>query len=274
MKIALEIGDLTQYKADAVVVNLFEGVTQPGGGTGAVDQALNGLISEELKQGQAFTGKLGETLVLPTGGKIPARYVVIVGLGKSEKFKGHAIRRASAAAIRACLKLKVKTVSTILHGAGIGGFDSEQSARLVAEGSLLGAYKFKLRKTQSKPEDAEIEIESVTIVERDSQKRDALTRGVRLGTEIARATNQAREWVFDSANNITPQFLADAAQSLAKGRVTCKILEQPELEKLKLGAFLNVAKGSVEPPKLVHLTYTPPGTIRKKVTLVGKRHYV
>ena len=39
MEIKVQSGDIASVAADAIVVNLFEGVTAPGGGTGAVDQA-------------------------------------------------------------------------------------------------------------------------------------------------------------------------------------------------------------------------------------------
>src|SRR5690349_20874169 len=98
MQVQAVQGDITQFKADAVIVNLFEGVTTPGGGTGAVDQALGGILSQELQaNAKAFKGKLGETWVLPTYGKLPARFVIIVGLGKQEDMKALQLRRASAA---------------------------------------------------------------------------------------------------------------------------------------------------------------------------------
>src|SRR4051812_13590526 len=103
MQISSREGDLAQAKADVLIVNLFEGVTQPGGGTGAVDAALDGVISREIK-GQHFKGKLGETLLISTAGKIGAPYVLVVGLGKSEKLCALNLRRASAAAVRACGK--------------------------------------------------------------------------------------------------------------------------------------------------------------------------
>ncbi|MCA9841467.1 MAG: leucyl aminopeptidase, partial [Cyanobacteria bacterium HKST-UBA03] len=70
MAVTVESGDITQVQADVVVVNLFEGVTEPSGGTGAVDAALGHLITDELAQSQAFKGKLGDTLCLHTHGKL------------------------------------------------------------------------------------------------------------------------------------------------------------------------------------------------------------
>ena len=74
-------GDLAQWNGDAVVVNLFEGVTAPGGGTGAVNAALGGAVSALIAD-KEITGKLGETAVIHTLGKAPAKRVLVVGLGK------------------------------------------------------------------------------------------------------------------------------------------------------------------------------------------------
>ena len=42
MQIKVQSGDIATFQADAIVVNLFEGIDSPGGGTGAVDEALGG----------------------------------------------------------------------------------------------------------------------------------------------------------------------------------------------------------------------------------------
>ncbi len=273
MKINLEIASITDFKADAIIVNLFEGVTQPAGGTGAVDKALDGGISNELQHGATFKGKLGETMVFSTLGKLPARYVILVGLGKQEEFKSRELRRASAAAIRACDKLKVKTAGTLLHGAGIGNIPAEVAARLLTEGSLLGSYRFTLRKTAKEDGNSDtpgFSVETLTLVENDASKKAQIEEGIRVGTVIADATNLARDLVFDSANHVNPTFMAQTAQSVAGAKVSCKVYEQDEIEKLGMGSFLNVAKGSIQPPKLIHMTYKPNGAPRKKVTLVGK----
>ena len=68
MEIRVEAGDITQSPAKAIVVNLFEGVKSPGGGTGAVDKALDGGISALIKEGEV-KGKAGEmTVVHSLGG--------------------------------------------------------------------------------------------------------------------------------------------------------------------------------------------------------------
>lgn len=275
MQVQAVQGSIAQFQADAIIVNLFEGVTLPGGGTGAVDQALGDILSQELQASKkSFKGKLGETLVLPTYGKLPARYVIIVGLGKQEDMKSFQLRRASAAAIRACQKLKVKTAGTLLHGAGIGGYDVSAAARLLGEGALMGSYRFTKRKgTKSNEENGESnpakeEFETLTIVEHSGEKLILIEEGLRLAQAIAQSTNLARDWVNDSANHVTPTFLKEQAEQIPG--LTCKVLNFEQIQQLGMGAFTLVAQGSEQPAYLIHLTYKPEGDVKKKVALVGK----
>ena len=110
-------GNVAQQQTDCIVVNLFEGVMTPGGATGAVDKALEGAISNLIAGGD-FTGKAGTTALLYTNGKLPAARVLVVGLGKAEKFDRKGVRKAAATVQQALRKLKgVKTYATIVHGA-------------------------------------------------------------------------------------------------------------------------------------------------------------
>src|SRR3990167_1920355 len=71
MEIQVRAGDIAASDAACIVVNLFEGVSVPGGGTGAVDRALAGMISELIASGD-IRGKWGELTLLHTRGRLPA----------------------------------------------------------------------------------------------------------------------------------------------------------------------------------------------------------
>ncbi len=99
MKIQATTGQLETTSTDALIVNLFQGVTSPGGATGAVDKALGGAISDLIAQGD-LTGKSGEVIVLYPRGSVPAKRVLVAGLGKQADFDAEvasfaAFRRAS-----------------------------------------------------------------------------------------------------------------------------------------------------------------------------------
>ena len=141
IEISVSKGLLEETPANVLVVNLFEGVKIPAGATGAIDIALDGLISKFIIAKEGFDGKFGKMYLLPTYGKIAAEKVLLVGLGKNKDFTPNRLRELSAKIIKKCRKMgNAKKVISVLHGAGIGGYDPEISARMIAEGTLIGSY--------------------------------------------------------------------------------------------------------------------------------------
>ena len=93
-------GDIAHVIADTLIVNLFAGVIDPAGATGALDAALGGAISRAIAAGDV-KGKPNEVTVLyPAPGTVGAARVIVVGLGAAESFTIERARQASGAAIR------------------------------------------------------------------------------------------------------------------------------------------------------------------------------
>lgn len=270
MKVAVKTGDLNKTPCDLLVVNLFEGVKTAGRATGAVDKALGGLLSEVMRD-EHFEGKESQTLLVHTHGKIPAKRVLVVGLGKQNEFTKEIVRRVTATSLKQARQVSAKRVASLLHGAGVGGLDPEESARAMTEGSLLADYRYLKHKGEEvRKEEEKRSIAEFVIVERDTSKAKKAKRGVELGTIEAEATIYARDLVNEPAAQLTPTKLAEEAKGLADGKlITAKILDRQACEKLGMGAFLGVAKGSDEEPKFIHLSYKP-SKPKKKVVLVGK----
>lgn len=267
MDVKVITGDITSIKADAIVVNLFEGIEHPGGATGAVDRTLDKAITALIKQGE-FKGKFNEISIIHSLGKVPARIVAIVGLGKKEDFTLDRIRTLAAELSRSLRKLNCRRIATIVHGAGIGGVEPEAAAQAMTEGSLLGLYRFRKHITK---ENENQEVAELLIVERDAVKLPALKRGCRRGEIFAEATNMARDWINEPANYMTPADLAKVAQKLAKAHgLDLTVLDRAQMEKEGMGSFLGVAQGSCQPPKLIVLSYR--GDKKSRVTsgFIGK----
>ncbi len=244
--------DVARVETPALIVNLFEGVTTPGGATGAVDKALDGAISRLIADGE-IKGKKGEIRLIHTFGKIPANRVLVLGLGKSDAFDEDSVRRLMAQACRYLRNLGVKQVATIAHGAGIAGMDAESSAQAIAEGSILGLYRFQRHKTKN---DNKSDIEELQIVERDTSKTAALQAGAERGSVVAEAACMARDLVNEPANVMTPTRLAEEAVQVAGAHgLEVEVLERDDMRKLGMGVLLGVAQGSHEPPKFIILRY-------------------
>lgn len=115
MQIRAIAKDITKVKADALIVNLFEGVKRPSGATGAVDKALNGAITKLIAGGE-IKGKVAETTVIHVFGQLPADRVAVLGLGPARSFDVDTARRAMGAACRALRERGVTRIATVLHG--------------------------------------------------------------------------------------------------------------------------------------------------------------
>jgi leucyl aminopeptidase len=273
-KVNVVAGDVTSHKTSAVVVNLFQGVTVPGGATGAVDAALEGAISSLIADGEV-KGKLGELTLVHTLGRIPASRVVVVGLGKSHDFDAGVARRVCGDVARFLRRKGVSEFATIAHGAGIGGLDAGASAQAIAEGTLLGLYKFDSYRSNGNGGDAGgdgASINQVTIVERNSERIDALQAGVSVGRVLAESTMLARDLVNHPANVMTPTRMADAAREIASEvGLELDVMDRDRMTEHGMGALLGVAQGSEEPPKLIVLTYRgDPDDPDNNLGLVGK----
>ena len=260
-------GNIAEREDAAIVVNLFEGVSQPGGATGAVDSALGGALTELIREGD-ITGKRGECTLLYSLGRLPARRVVVAGLGKQPDFDGDVAREVNAEVARLLSAKAVESYSTILHGAGIGGLDVAVSAQAATEGVGLGLYSFDKYKSDS--EDSSIE--KVNIIEFDQSKLVAITQGVNRGTQIAEAVNLAREMGNEPANYMTPTRMAEIALDVAReSGMELTVLERSDAERLGMGAYAGVAQGTEEPPKFIVIRYDgDPDRPENNVGLLGK----
>jgi len=265
LEIKVIVGDIAQIEVDAIVVNLFEGVEQPGGATAAVDEALDGAISSLISRGE-IKGKFGEVNIVHTFGKLPAEIVAIAGLGKRQDFNADKVRRVAGEFCRVLRKLNCHKIATILHGAGMGGIGLESSAEAIAEGALLGLYSFTKYK---KPEYGDIE--EMLIVIREKGKGPILEPAIGRGKLVASATNAARDMVNEPANYMTPSQMAEAAKEIAsKCNLEFKVFDREDMEAMGMEALLGVAKGSNQPPKLITLSYKGDERSEKALGFLGK----
>ncbi len=268
MKFEVAAGDISIRDTDAIVVNLFEGVTRPGGATGAVDSALDGAITRLIADGE-IKGKRGEVTIIHTLGKIAPARVVVAGLGKSSDFDAEAVRSISGETARRLQKIGVSRFSTIAHGAGIGGMDAAQSAQAIVEGTVLGLYDFDRFKSSK---DGEKAVETVEIVEFDASKLATLQLGVDRGLIQADAVTICRNMVNEPGNRMTPSRMAERALKAAHDSgLGIEVFDTADLEALGMGAFLGVAQGSKEPPKLIVMKYEgDPDNPDNNLAIVGK----
>ena len=268
MELEVIQGDITQTAADCIVVNLFEDVSEPRGATGALDQALGGAISFLLRT-QDFSGEAGTTALLYTQEGFVAPRVLVVGLGKAEKFDVHAARKAAAVAAKALGKLKrVERFATVLHGSGAGGLDVQVAAQALAVGTQLALYHSPQYKREVKRKGPSTGV----IVEFDGARIAQIEAGVRAGEAVAQGVLAARNYVSEPPNILFPAEFARRVELMAtEVGLQCTVLDEKKMGELGMNILLAVSQGSRRAPKLIILEHAPDGTAEDApLVLVGK----
>ena len=271
MNLSVVQGSIQEMTADALIVNFFEGATEPGGATSAVDQALNGAISELIASGDV-SGKASEVAVVYTRGAIPARRVLVVGLGKAEELNLETVRSASAAALHRASDLKARQVVTVVHGAGAGGLSVEAAAQATTEGALLALYQYAAPGvSHSKKRQESVEIEDITLVEMDAARLGAVESGMRTAEAVATGVVLTRNLVNMPPNVATPELLAEVAGDIASSYGMQFVAGDREwAAEHNMGAYLAVAQGAGKQPKFIVLEHNSERQDMDTIVLVGK----
>ncbi|MCR4881658.1 MAG: leucyl aminopeptidase [bacterium] len=203
-----------------------------------------------------FCGKSNEIACVQAFNKIKPKNVMFVGLGEKEEYNLNKLRVAIS---KACQKIAdMKKVSTVAVALKKLPDEPSLAAQTVAEGALIGTYKFDKYKTEKKERFDKL----VLISSQDVQP------AVKKAQVVCDAVNMTRDLVNEPAELITPAKLASIATSL-KG-IETKVYGQKEAKKMGMGAFLAVGQGSRHEQQFIHMTYKPKGKARAKVALVGK----
>ncbi|WP_433245040.1 leucyl aminopeptidase [Streptosporangium sp. CA-135522] len=185
-------------------------------------------------------GEAGEVVEVPVANGDSIGRILLYGVGDGS---ATALRKAGAAVAR---RGKGKdAIRIVLPDGQVTAF---------VEGALLATYTFRIGEAKSTP---------VAMIEFVGDGAEA---EVARGEVIAGAVALARDLSNMPASVKTPAWLAERA---AEQGVTAKVWDEQELRAGKFGGILAVGQGSVNPPRLIQLSYEPEGAT-EHVVLVGK----
>jgi leucyl aminopeptidase len=267
MDITFITGDITRFETGAVIVSIFEGVDRLEVVTVTIDQSMGGVITDLINQGEV-KAKLNQITIIHSLGRLPAKRVAVVGLGKKQELTLDKVRGAIAETCRLLRQKGVDSIATNALGAGVSGITMEDAAQAVTEGALLGLYQFQQHITKKSERR---EMKKLTIIEPDRNKLSALEEGYRKGKILSEATNMTRDMVNEPANYMTPTDMAVMATRLATAYgLGITILDREQMQELGMGALLGVAQGSRQPPKFIILRYHGRESHEIDIALLGK----
>ena len=262
-----------EFTGDLLVHLIEEEVPQLFSGAGVF---LAQVLEKAMENGYFKGGKEQVFLFYPSltdSGKkseLLARRVLFVGLGKRQDDPNRRREQLRLAGGLICQQAGLVKAQKVLVIPPKGYLLApEEVGECLAEGLLLGNYRFDLYKTPKKDDDKTAQVDQF-ILHSGGLAAGALREGMRRGRILAEATCAARDMANQPGNGWTPDDFAEYAKKLSKSSgLKCKILDKPAMVKLGMGGIVGVNKGSALPPKLVILEYR---TAKKNPTimLVGK----
>ena len=251
MQITLETRPFATIEGDALVSYVFEESDPIQGRITEIDQFTDGLLRKLAKSGE-LTGKPLEMTLVHSPRGLKVERLLLVGAGKKEKFDTAVLRKTAGAALRYLKSRSIKRFAFLMRESDL----TDIGAQTVAEGLLAANFepdKYKSEKKEVKSVDA------ILLAGFPEEQRAAGEKGLARGRTIADALNFARDLINEPSNKLTPKVLADKAAAMAKDAgLSVEILDEKRIAELKMGALLSVAQGSVEPPRMMIVTYTPP----------------
>lgn len=261
--------NLRDSQVPAVIITLFEGKSRLDEASASIDKSLEGAILKLMDDGE-IKGKKGELTVIHTFGKMPAGRVIVAGLGKKTDFNTGTIRDTYAAIARKLQSLKIDKAATKLIKHSVRKISIEIESQSIIEGWRLGSYRFLKHKHEKK--EALATCPELTIIKDTETAQASLDRGIEAGNIASEACMLSRDMVNEPSNLMTPTDMAAIAKEIAENSaIETTILEKAQCEKMGMSAFLGVAKGSTEAPKMIIMNYLgDPKDPTNNIGLIGK----
>ena len=256
----------THVDADLLVVPAFDGEAVADS-LPAIDKATHGEVRRAVESGE-FRGRLYEFFVTPVlemGWR--ATRVAIVGAGKSADFDTERLRKIATAAALLARGRRIRRVAFMLRGA----VQTREGVQAITEGLVLAAFSVDEYKTGERFGPPATEL-TVVVPQQDSSQTSALEAAIERGRILGESSNIARTFANEPSNVLTPRVFAERAAEIARAAgLGVDILDEKDIERLKMGLVLGVARGSAEPPRVVVLRHEPKGAPATPVLgLVGK----
>ncbi len=267
MKFSTRAASVERLHSDCVWLAVAGGKELTASGL-ALDAATNGQIAAALASGD-LAAKAGSTLLVRLEGDV--RRALLVSLGEADK-AGEATEKSWFDAVRAVAKaaggVAADEVTSALHEAAVAGRGTEWKLRTQVGVAREVAYRFEQMKTRN--DSPPVRPRRVTLLVERAHATLAAAEVAR-ATATANGVDLAKDLGNLPANVCTPTYLAEIAQKLGREfELKVEVLSERQMQALKMGLLLSVARGSEEPPKLIVVQYQGASNGQAPVALVGK----
>lgn len=255
-----------QDSYECLVIGMKEKPEKFSGQLAKLDELFEGQLTELVKSGD-ISAKKKSISKIHTFGKIGAKRLIFVGLGKEKELTLEVLREAFGKAFKEIQMSKLEEVAIYLDTFAGEGMESLDVAHVLSEALPLATYEFEGYKQKSN--EPKKEIEKVIVISEDDA--DEIQAALTVGYVYGKSTNSARTLVNTPGNLLTATDMANYAKELGERYdFEVEILEKEDMLKLGMGAMLAVNQGSDEPPKMIVLKYRGNDEWTDVIGLVGK----
>ena len=212
-------------------------------------------VFEDGATSPLFKAKLGEILANPENGHIS------LGLGKRDELDKDSFQKAVYDLAKFAIQKELVELS--FDNLNIP-FDSSEFEEYVIEAVELANYNFDYYK-----EEKSTKIETISFPEHLENASEDLKVSKQLNVLSGQAF--ARDLVNLRSNDLYPESLANkVSEKLGSQGVDVKIYEEDEIRELGLTAYLEVSRGSDNPPRFIVMEYLKGDKDQNPLVFVGK----
>lgn len=262
MKLSAYVSKFFDVGEKAVVLFCVKSEKPSGDLLKKIDILTNGAVSEMFKSGE-FDGSSGSEIVLLRVPETKAGRVILAGLGEKGEIDLDSYRQAAGRVGKLAQVHKIKSLAFYYEGG-----DAAAISQAIAEGIVLGSYKFLKYKTDDKSK--KTTETSVALVTPQQGRLRQIESGISRAQIITDSVNLCRDLASIPGNDLHPEEFARRMQEIATAqKMKCTVLGLPEIKKEKMGGLEGVTRGSVRPPRFVILQYNGKAGMAP-VVLIGK----
>ena len=267
MEFVVNVESIATQRTGCVVAGVYEGGKLSPSAT-ELDTVSGRALSDVLERGD-LEGDLGATLLLTRIPNVAAERVLLVGLGAEQEFSESSYHTALGATTSVLRTTGAADATLCLDEVSISGRDIEWKIEQAVLAVMDGLYRFD--KLKSAPPRGRRALARISLHLSDR----ATARAAGIAIERAMAIGQGITFAKDlgnlPANICTPTYLAEQARELGRQLgFDVQILDQEAIEELGMNAFLAVAGGSRQPPKLIVMEYRAGASDAEPIVIVGK----
>lgn len=232
-----------------------------------LDKHSGGQLTRALKNSD-FDGAPGTILTLFDVMGIGTPRVLIIGAGTSGRLEVGEFRKAIQNALSKLCSVGISDATLFVSELDVNGVGEGWIATQIATLAVDAAYRFDVMKSEADKNKSKPLRRVMLGADRkpSSRQQAALSRGRAIGEGV----NLARDLGNLPPNVCTPDYLARRAKEMGRlNRLRVNILEVKDMEKLRMGSLLSVARGSRQPAKLICIEHRGGPAKQKQI---GRAH--